>query len=672
MVLAMVGSIGCGSGDPPREERLEPSGVASLFAIPESLSELSEESFFDHPFPSDARLDEDGRPRYAGYPNPRHIALLRNYIDAVGPLLEGFSPAASGYLRFTDAIDESSLPESPPLSLLPTASVQLIDVDPSSPERGERKLISLRYQEEEGVYWPSNTLSFLPSLGFPLRPRTTYALVVTDALRGRDGAPVARAKELDAVLGFTEGGGSAEAIRELWEPAVGEIEKAGVARERIVHLSVFTTSDPMSELVKIRDHIHASYPAPHFDDTKWRALRETETHTVYEGEFGNVPDYQHGNIPFSKIEDGGGFEFRGGEPQVAREFPLRFVLSVPNASRCPMPEDGYPIVLHAHGTGGDYQSHYRSGVFDDLSAKCLASMGIDQIFHGNRPGAPPPGPNKTQSEQLLFFNFQNPIAARTNGRQAAIDEIQRARLFTESRAEIPASVTGREPIRFDPERVIFYGHSQGGLNGPLFLAIDDGALGGVLSGSGSMISVSLLEKTEPVNIAKLVKAVFLGLMGDEELEVDYFHPAISLAQSIVDAADPIHYARLLVSEPREGFPPKSIYQTEGVNPDGTGDLYTPPTCIRAQAIATGLPLQEPAIFPFVEHEWAGLQALSVPAGGVSGNLAGGQASGTLAQWQPPEGRDGHFVVFDVPAAREQAAQFIRNLADNPKGKIPAP
>jgi hypothetical protein len=38
----------------------------------------------------------------------------------------------------------------------------------------------------------------------------------------------------------------------------------------------------------------------------------------------------------------------------------------------------------------------------------------------------------------------------------------------------------------------------------------------------------------------------------------------------------------------------------------------------------------------------------------------------------PSGTDGHFVVFHVLAAREQAAQFNENLAANPKGLVPAP
>ncbi|MCS6898606.1 MAG: hypothetical protein RMJ98_13055, partial [Myxococcales bacterium] len=128
----------------------------------------------------------------------------------------------------------------------------------------------------------------------------------------------------------------------------------------------------------------------------------------------------------------------------------------------------------------------------------------------------------------------------------------------------------------------------------------------------------------------------------------------------------------LIREPRPGFAPKSIYQTEGVNPDGSGDNYTPPRSMEVQAVATGLPLMEPVVRAIPEMTLRGLTPVSIPAEGLSGNLAGGKASGVLAQWSPTDGSDGHFVVFHVAKARAQAARFCRNLADDPVGRIPAP
>ena len=124
---------------------------------------------------------------------------------------------------------------------------------------------------------------------------------------------------------------------------------------------------------------------------------------------------------------------------MASTFDLRFSLSVPNAAVCPAPTGGYPIVLYAHGSGGDYRSYVEDGTAQALAQRCLATMGIDQLFHGTRPGAPQV--DDPSLKQFLFFNFGNVEAARTNPRQAAADEMQRARLIRETGLAVPASVS---------------------------------------------------------------------------------------------------------------------------------------------------------------------------------------------------------------------------------------
>jgi hypothetical protein len=80
----------------------------------------------------------------------------------------------------------------------------------------------------------------------------------------------------------------------------------------------------------------------------------------------------------------------------------------------------------------------------------------------------------------------------------------------------------------------------------------------------------------------------------------------------------------------------------------------------------------PGIHPVAEMAFVGLGDVQIPASGLAGNLAGGKASGVLAQWTPPPTSDGHFVVFKVPQARAQAAAFCKALADEPSGRVPAP
>ena len=672
-LFALAVAFSCGDDDPaetpgPGTDNSDNSdnGPAptsfAKFTLPSDLAQLDGDTFLDHPWPSDFRLESDGTVRFEGYPNPSSVHLINNYIDSMKGQVTGFSPVSSGFLRFTAPIDPNTLPQTPLEAMDPGSSVQLINVDPASPSYGERMRITLYWVRDKGHFWPANTLSFMPTFGFPLDPDTTYALVVTDALLAEDGGGVGPSDELKSALKDTAQFGAAVSA------AVEGVFAADVSAEDIVHLATFTTNRPTAAAEKMRDWTLANFDAP----TAWdwvQADGGNDNMDVYEGMYGPSPDFQQGTVPFVRYGDGGDFVFdSNGDPVLQREFDLRFALTVPSASACPMPETGYPIALYAHGTGGNYRSFLGSrSEGNALAKKCVATMGIDQIFHGTRPGS-----ESSTSVDLLFFNIQNPQAIRGNGPQSAIDVVQQARLFNEAAASVPAAVSrGGEEILFDADKLMFFGHSQGGLNGPMFLAIDDQARGGALSGSGSMISITLLEKTAPVDVASLVSVLVLGLNAGVE-QLNSFHPAISLAQTLVDPTDPIHYVPQLIKNPRAGYAPKSIIMTEGINADGSGDSYTPPHGTEVQAVAMGIPVQEPVIHPIAEYAWTDLIPTKIPDGGLAGNVADGQASGILAQWEASRASDGHFVIYAIPAAMDQAAQFLKNLADDPKGRVPAP
>ena len=44
-----------------------------------------------------------------------------------------------------------------------------------------------------------------------------------------------------------------------------------------------------------------------------------------------------------------------------------------------MPASGWPVVLYAHGTGGNYLSFVSGGVAERLARAGLASVGVDQV-----------------------------------------------------------------------------------------------------------------------------------------------------------------------------------------------------------------------------------------------------------------------------------------------------
>ena len=670
--------------------------------MPASLGDLSDLAFYDHPWPSDLRRNADGTIHCNGFYNPHLTIILQQYIDTTcgteyGPVigadggaedqgdagapipgvLKGFSPAASGFVRFTGDIDQTTLPVDAPHSTMAGSSVQLIDVDPSSPEHGQRKLIeTFFWPAPDGIYWVHDTLAVQPALGYPLRANTQYAIVVTSAVTAADGSTITPSSDLAEVLDLAPVEARVQAAHDLYAPAVADLAADGIPASSIVQLAVFTTNDPTADLFAVADAVHANVPAPTPDPTQWTADDQTADYDVYEGVYGPSPNYQQGTPPYSN--SGGNFVFdANGNPVLQNTFPQTFCLVVPNATTCPIPTAGYPIVLYAHGTGGDYRSIVdEEDSFGELLAQspnCLASIGINQLFAGNRPGSPGlSDPNYAGDQDLLFINLNNPTALRTNMQQGAIDFLQLARLFTESALTVPASVSRTQTaITFDGTKVIFIGHSEGGADGPLFLAADKQALGGVLSGSGAMVEVGLLYKTEPApSLSGALMTLLQLLTPDEQAELNLFHPVMSFVQMMGDATDPLSYAKYIIQTPRPGFPPKSILQTEGVNPDGTGDEDAPPLGIEIHSVALGLPRETPGVHTIVEAPWGGLGDVTVPDGGLTGNLADGGASGVLGQFVPPPGDNGHFVAFDVPAAHTQVGGFCANLAANPKGLVP--
>lgn len=673
LLLGSTFAVACSSKDSDNpasdagDDTAQASAPIARFVVPSALDALNGDKWFDHPWPSDMRRDAGtgsalGPIHTDGWPNPRASKLISKYLDQIRGKVDGFSPAAAGYLSFEGPIDPTMLPADAKASMDASSKLQLVDVDDKSPDVGKRVPIVWSFRDRLGDYYlTTNTLSWAPALGHAMRRANRYAIVVTRDLKGPGGA-AAPNPELGSVL---DGRGP---LGTSWSTAIAALGKAGVGKDRIAHLSVFTTGDPVAETIKLADHAR-TLPAPKVKSITLEG--STAENDRYDGVYEGSPDYQQGTPPYAN--EGGGLVFDAdGKPVVQRFFELRFKLVVPNATKCPMPSGGYPIVMYAHGTTGDYASFTRDGTSDRLVAKCIASMGVDQIFHGTRPGAPPlTDPDRDTKIELAFFNLSNAIAARTNTRQSAVDEVARAKMLATGGLVVPADVApSKVEIKFDPKRIGFFGHSQGGLNGALLLAVDDSTRGGVLSGAGSAISYSLLLKVKPEpSVAALVKS-FLGITAENEDELGPLHPAITLVQTIVDPADPLHYYPAIARAPFDGRTPKSVYMTEGVAADGSGDNYAPPRTIEAGAIAGGFPLLNPVVWDIPEI--TKLDGVAPVASPLKGNAAGGKATVALAQFTPPKGTDGHFVVFNVAQAKSQSMSFCASLLSDEVPTISAP
>ncbi len=632
--LSGISLLSCGEDDAPPAE--------ALFVLPR---EGVEQGFFDLPWPTDIRMTGDGFIDVRDFPNPRGpSSTLGMYLEVISTHLRGYSNNGHAYLRFSAPVDTDTLPADAAASLEDSAAVFLLDL-----ETGQRHPATVAYQDEATIYWPEHTIAIRPVWGRPLAPSRRYAAVVTTGVEPAGGGAFLRSTDLSDLI---DGGGDATvaAAREIYGDALDAIEAAGVTRDDILSLAVFTTQDPVSELAAMRDWIVDSYTEPEAMDMAWRWIRnepdEGDYYTRIEGAYYPAPNFQTGPAPYDEMGSGE-IVVQDGAPVVAEEFAARFMLTVPNT---PMPPDGYPIVLYAHGTGGDYESFVSSKVGILLAQSGYAVMGIDQVLHGDR------NPTTTAPD-LLFFNFLNPMAARDNNRQAALDVVQQSRFA--ATVEVPERIigTGGAPLRhFDPDRIYVYGHSQGGLNMPLFLAVDDSAKGGYLSGAGGLLSISVIEKTEPLSIASAVQ-LFLVLPGStpaaalEAESFNYAHPVLSLLQTWIEVSDGVNYGRMIFDEPREGFAPKSVFMTGGQD-----DPYTSAHANAALAAGTRVPLINPVVNTIEANDVSGITPVTAP---VMGNVAGGQATAGLQQYP----MEGHFVGFTNEPLRQRIRSFFASFED---------
>jgi hypothetical protein len=629
-VLLLAAACGSGNGNGNGADASLP--VEAILEIPRGGS-TSE--YYALPFPNDLRLKDDGSVDLDDYPRPNPI--LQEYFDIFGPKTKGFGTNSAGFFRFTGEIDPATLPATPADSIGETASVYLVDIDPDSPGHGSRIPLRFRFQSYEGVTIGPNWLSCLPYPGFPLRPLTTYAFVVTNRVKAPGGAVVGRT---DFAALVAETGSDAERMhaKTLYAPLLTWLEEAVVDDvDDVINAAVFTTQDPTSMMGKIRQVVQALPTPAHTGPEK---LSTNSAYTLWEGTY-QGPNFQTGLPPYATPEDGGEIVVdEEGMPIVQRTETLRFALTIPTGD---MPENGWPIVIYSHGTGGDYRSFTRDGTAARLAAENLAVLGVDQVLHGPRI---PEG----ASIELSFFNLDNPLSARDNVRQGAADNFQIMRLIPEL-----AAVDGGTTHTFNATKIYFFGHSQGGLTGPPFLAAEPDVKGAVLSGAGGLIYYSLLNKTKPVNIPGLIALIV------RDFPLDEFNPVLAMTQMYLEPSDPVNYAPLFIREPPSGMAPKPIFQSEGLI-----DNFTPPPNIEALGVAIGL-TPVPPIIQVVPG--FGLREIESDGPPLSNNLNG--VTGVFLQYTAVDD-DGHFVVFDIPAARLQSAKFLGTLAYTGTALLVAP
>ncbi len=597
-----------------------------------------QDDFYSFPFPNDFRKKKDGRIDMDGYPVPEETPIIGSYTSYAERVLNGFGTNPPVYFTFTAPLDTATLPESPADSIIDSSTLFMVNIDRACREYGQKVPIIWDFQSEDEKYIKKNTLMLSPMWGFPLEGGCKYAVIGRTEITGRDGRNLLQNPLLRKILFQVE---TTDEIlirlKDAYKPLVEFLKENKISIDNVAFATVFTTQNPVEELVRIRDYFKTYYE-PQLIDITHITSEDTTDYYYFEGHYIS-PNLQYGEPPY--LYEGGNFVFDdNNNPEIQREETLRFALTVPK--EISMPASGYPIVMYAHGTGGDYKSFVRDGTARNLNSRGLAVIGIDQPLHGPR------APEGTDVE-IASFNFFNPDAGRANFRQSVVDSIILTKLITHGHLVIPDSQTPVSgEIYFNHDRLMFMGHSHGGLTGAMFIALTDNVKSAVLSGAGGGLSLTILERKDP-DLNSLFRGI-LGIGPEEKLKT--FHPAIGLSQMLVEVTDPINYApyyfRKLLT-----FKSRNILMTEGML-----DPYTPPSTAEAMASAGRIPLIVPVAHYHESFEILNLTPFIPPVTeNISAETGSRWTSGLL---QFPE--DGHYAVFYNPVAKEKYGYFLYSTA----------
>lgn len=617
--------------------------------------------FFSAPYPNDIFIEDDGTISLPGFTDLCENSFVEKYSDLADVTLTGFSNNAAVYWPFPAPIDPDSLPQTSTDTMSLKSPILLLNVDPDSPELGELTPVEFFWRPEASLFEPENLLTVAPFDGFPLLPATTYAMILTDGLKSSDGEPLGRNAELVRLLS----GAGSDDLTQVYAPLIDWLmENTEVFDpEKVRAATVFTTQDPIAEMKTIHDYIAAEYPdgAIQGDLVDCRYVQKGDDANTwwFEGHY-TSPNFQSGEIPYAA--KGGSVKYdEEGLPIIQATETLDFALSIPPDMT--MPEDGWPIVMIAHGTGGDYNNWVRSTSDGSrrlvTQAVGLAAIGIDQPLHGNRGGN-----LSGDLLELYSFNFMNPESGRYSFIQSAADTAALTQLIKSGKLVLDKTVceswpsqiqySGPDKIIFDPEMILFHGHSHGGLSGAIAAAFEDDVKGWVLSGAGGRMSVTMMERTNPD-----VRGMVSQLIGIPLEEVYYHHPMLSLVQMLTDNTDPINYAPYWIHSPFNERA-KNVFVTSGFL-----DEYTPKRTAEAMATAGRVPHLTP-----VEDQVEGLllreiDAVTRPA---SNNVAGpDEVSATAGFSQYPD--DDHFPVFNNEDAIKLYQEFLRSIAYDDAGVL---
>ena len=640
------------------------SVTTATFDLNADLQEQAQ--FYNLPYPSDFRLDENGQPDLSGFPVfSRHGVGLFKRLKTIASDRTGFPTTAAGYFRFNQPLAPLDIDE-----LIPAKSdspILLIDIDRNSPERGRLFPTVATTPEPDPFYVPEHLLAVSPYPGIVLKPNRRYAYVVRDSLKDAGGQAL---QTTDIFTQLRQGGIPQGQMRRkflayvLYKPLWETLDQLGIERESVVVATVFTTGDVVAEMANLSDQVLEQY------SPDVRSLAYDPSHIISDLDYCKftarikLPQFQKGFPPYFFYEEREGlFVFDSdGNLKRQRYQTVPLVITLP---KTPMPPEGYPLVAYYHGTAGLSTQVVDRGPVPRpdvnrllnqrpaLNLNRLPDRGPADVVGRHRfasvGSALPLNPERLDNVSAVVFSelldgriYLNPVnlsAYRDTFRQGVIE--QRLLLSALERLRIPAKAlddcdgptlpAGETHFRLQTESVIALGQSQGAQYAVMMAAVEPKIKAVVPTGSGGFWALlfsilansderqDALEDSVPSYCQELLSR---GLPEEElpgDCTVDDFREIGRLLGQVLERSEPLNHLypalRLLQSSwesvepmvyvPRIARRPLPNHPVRSIyQPVGQFDSDFPEEVFNAIALASGVQQAGPMLWPEMQESLA--------------------------------------------------------------------
>lgn len=602
-------------------------------------------TFYDAPVPAPDLFEAaTGRPDLSAF--PREPGGFVDGLVAVTAETDGASLAGHVLFALTAALPDGALDG---------LSATFVDLD--DPERTTHPA-HLTFEADGGPYGAPNLLAAQPIQGLALLPHRRYALAVhlDPTLREGLGRPGALS---DLVNGSPAVAAPISNDRALWDEGLAAANTLAPA-ERLFALTVFRTA-------RATDTLMTFVAAARLDPPLATTPTLIETHErfcVYRAEL-EVPDYQHGPLPYTSPGEGT-WRSSGGLPELARRSPSRLFITVPRT-----PSEGpRPFVVFVRTGGGGDRPLIDRGPRATAGGEPIVPTGTGYAMQFSAAGwagltwdGPHGGPGRNpggQDEQFLMFNVLNLAGTRDSIRQTALEAVLVRELAGRLTVDTSDCEGASDTLSFDLDRSALMGHSMGAWVAPLALAASDrpGAPGfraAILSGAGSSWMANIVYKKSPVDVRPLAEAILGYSTTGRSLTMS--DPALLLLQWAGEAADPQSYAHLARVD-------RDILMIEGIV-----DTYILPPIAQGTSLGLRLDLAGEAMPYATDPRLAGFTPLPdlLPLAGltqrdtpVSKNRGDHTAVVVHAPGDTIE--DGHEAAFQTPGPKHQVRCLLETLA----------